>query len=269
MLESDSVDAVYIPLPNSLHAEWTLKSLASGKHVLCEKPFALSEREAREAVSAAQDSGLVLMEAFMYRLNPQTARLADIASGGEIGMVRQAVAEFGHRIEDPTHVVGIGSLGGGALADLGCYCASGLRLVFDAEPIRAFARARFDEDGADRESSGILEFEQGLGLLSCGLSSASRESLIVTGTEGRATLTAPFRPDRSGGEILLTRDGETTTETFEPGDPYRLELEEFAAAVREGRTPAVGPGEILGNTRTLEALLSSARSGGSSRELSG
>jgi predicted dehydrogenase len=268
LLESDDVDAVYIPLPNSLHAEWTLRSLAAGKHVLCEKPFALTHREAKEAVSSARASGLALMEGFMYRFNPQTARLAEISSGGEIGTVRQAVAEFGHRIDDPTHVVGIGSLGGGALADVGCYCASGLRLVFGSEPVGASARARFDEDGADRESSGLLEFEQGLGVLSCGLSSASRESLTVTGTEGRATLRAPFRSDNSGGEILLTRGGETTTETFEPGDPYRLELEEFAAAVREGRDPAIGPDEILGNARAVEALLTSARSGGSSQEIS-
>lgn len=267
LLQSDDVDAVYIPLPNSLHAEWTLKSLAAGKHVLCEKPFALTHREAREAVSAARDSGLALMEGFMYRFSPQTTRLAEISSGGEIGVVRQAVAEFGHRIEDPTHVVGIGSLGGGALADLGCYCAGGLRLVFGSEPTGASARAHFDEDGADREISGLLEFEQGLGVLSCGISSARRESLTVTGTEGRATLRAPFRSDKSGGEILLTRNGETTTETFEPGDPYRLELEEFATAVREGRDPATGPDEILGNARAVEALLVSARSGGSSQEI--
>jgi predicted dehydrogenase len=268
LLESDDVDAVYIPLPNSLHAEWTVKSLAAGKHVLCEKPFALTHREAEEAVSAARASGLALMEGFMYRFNPQTARLAEISSGGEIGVVRQAVAEFGHRIDDPTHVVGIGSLGGGALADLGCYCAGGLRLVFGSEPVGASARARFDEDGADRESSGLLEFDSGLGTLSCGLESARRESLTVTGTEGRATLRSPFRSDKSGGEILLTRNGETTTETFEPGDPYRLELEEFAAAVSEGREPATGPEEILGNARALEALLASARSGGSSQRIS-
>lgn len=205
----------------------------------------------------------------MYRFSPQTARLAEVVEGGGIGEVRQAVAEFGHRLDDPADVRGVGSLGGGALGDVGCYCVSGLRLVFGSEPVGASARARFDGEGADREISGVLEFESGFGALSCGLDSARRESLTVTGTEGRATLRAPFRPDKAGGEILLTRGDETTTETFEPGDPYRLELEELAAAVRERRDPAVGPGEIRGNARALDALLSSARSGGSAREVDG
>ncbi|WP_047863859.1 Gfo/Idh/MocA family protein [Rubrobacter aplysinae] len=266
LLQSEDVEAVYIPLPNSLHAEWTMKALSAGKHVLCEKPFALDPEEAAEAVEKARGSGLALMEGFMYRFSPQTERLAEIASGGEIGTVRQAVAEFGHRLDDPSDVRGVGSLGGGALGDVGCYCVSGLRLLFGSEPSGASARARFDGEGsdaADREISGILEFESGFGTISCGLDSARRESLTVTGTEGRATLRAPFRPDKSGGEILLTRGDETTTETFEPGDPYRLELEDFAGAVREGRDPAVGPGEILGNARALGELLASARSGGS------
>lgn len=267
LLESDIVEAVYIPLPNSLHAEWTLKALTAGKHVLCEKPFALNSAEAEEAISAAQRSSLALMEGFMYRFSPQTARLAEIVSNGEIGTVRQAVAEFGHRLDDPADVRGVGALGGGALGDVGCYCVSGLRLVFGSEPVGASARARFDGEGADREISGILEFEAGFGAVSCGLASARRESLTITGTEGRATLRAPFRPDKSGGEILLTRGDEIATETFEPGDPYRLELEELAAAVREGREPAIGPSEIRGNASALDALLSSARSGGSPQEV--
>lgn len=269
LLESDNVDAVYIPLPNSLHAEWTLEALSAGKHVLCEKPFSLDAAEAEQAVSKARETGLALMEGFMYRFSPQTARLAEIVSGGGIGPVRQAVAEFGHRLDDPADVRGVGSLGGGALGDVGCYCVSGLRLVFGSEPLGASARARFDEEGADREISGLLEFEEGFGTLSCGLSSARRESLTITGTEGRATLRAPFRPDKSGGEIVLTRGDETTTETFEPGDPYRMELEELAAAVREGREPTVGTEEILGNARALDALLASARSGGSPQTIAG
>jgi D-xylose 1-dehydrogenase (NADP+, D-xylono-1,5-lactone-forming) len=266
LLQSDAVEAVYIPLPNSLHGEWTLKALAAGKHVLCEKPFAL-DSAAEKAISAARNGGLALMEGFMYRFSPQTARLAELVSDGEIGTVRQAVAEFGHRLDDPADVRGVGSLGGGALGDVGCYCVSGLRLVFGSEPVEASARARFDKEGAEREFSGVLEFESGFGTISCGLDSARRESLTITGSEGRATLSAPFRPDRGGGEIHITRSGETTTETFEPGDPYRLELEELAAAVRERRDPAVGPEEIRGNARALDALLSSAHSGSPSRKV--
>ena len=262
LLESEEVEAVYIPLPNSLHVEWTRRALQAGKHVLCEKPFALDAAEAEETVEAASDTGLTLMEGFMYRLHPQSLRLRELVESGAIGTVRHAVAEFGHRLDDPEDVRGIGSLGGGALGDVGCYCVSGLRLVFGSEPRRAAAFARFDEDSADLDLAGTLEFDEGLGLISCSISSGRRERLEVTGTEGLLRLEAPFRADKAGGKIEILRDDESSAETFEAGEPYRLELEEFAAAVRGGRESAVGPQEMLGNARALSALLSSAREGG-------
>ncbi|MDQ3793967.1 MAG: Gfo/Idh/MocA family oxidoreductase, partial [Actinomycetota bacterium] len=141
LLEEESIEAVYIPLPNSMHVEWTLRSLSAGKHVLCEKPFSLDAGGAERAVEAARGAGLALMEGFMFRLHPQTRRLRDLLSGGAVGEVRQAVAQFGHRLDDPDDVRGVGSLGGGSLGDVGCYCVSALRLVFGAEPRRASAFA--------------------------------------------------------------------------------------------------------------------------------
>ncbi|CAN5691466.1 Gfo/Idh/MocA family oxidoreductase [soil metagenome] len=262
LVESDAVDAVYIPLPNSMHVEWTSKALEAGKHVLCEKPFALEASGAEAAVELARESGLTLMEGFMFRLHPQTLRLREIIAGGGIGVVRQVVAQFGHRLDDPDDVRGIGSLGGGSLGDVGCYAVSGVRLAFGGEPRRASAFARFDEDGADRELAGVLEFDEGVGIISCSISSARREWLEIVGTDGRITLDAPFRADKAGGKMEITRSGETETESFEEGNPYLAELEEFAAAVREARDPAVGPDEILGNARSISALLTSARMGG-------
>lgn len=262
LVESDAVDAVYIPLPNSMHVEWTSKALEAGKHVLCEKPFALEASGAEAAVELARESGLTLMEGFMFRLHPQTLRLREIIAGGGIGVVRQVVAQFGHRLDDPDDVRGIGSLGGGSLGDVGCYAVSGVRLAFGGEPRRASAFARFDEDGADRELAGVLEFDEGVGIISCSISSARRERLEIIGSDGRITLDAPFRADKAGGKMEITRSGETETESFEEGNPYLAELEEFAAAVREARDPAVGPDEILGNARSISALLTSARMGG-------
>ena len=262
LLESDAVEAVYIPLPNSLHVEWTLRAVEAGKHVLCEKPFALDAAEAEGAVEAANAAGLTLMEGFMYRLHPQSLRLRELVESGAVGTVRHAVAEFGHRLDDPEDVRGIGSLGGGSLGDVGCYCVSGLRLAFGSEPRRAAAFARFDEDGADLDFAGTLEFDEGLGTVSCSISSGRRERLEVTGTEGVLGLEAPFRPDKAGGSIEILQDDGSTVETFEADEPYRRELEEFAAAVREKREPAVGPREMLGNARALGALLRSAREGG-------
>ena len=176
------------------------------------------------------------------------------------------MAEFGHRLDDPTDVRGIGALGCGTLGDVGCYCVSALRLAFGAEPLRASAFARFDEEGADRELAGVLEFDSGVGIVSSSISSARRERMEVVGEEGTISLDAPFRADKAGSKMEITRGGETFTETFEAADPYHAELEEFAAAIREGREPAVGPREILGNARAIEALLESARSGGRARE---
>ena len=145
LLEDTNVEAVYIPLPNSMHVEWTLKALAAGKHVLCEKPFALEAAGAERAIEDAERAGLTLMEGFMFRLHPQTLRLRELLSGGAVGAVRQAVAEFGHRLDDSEDVRGISSLGGGSLGDVGCYCVSALRLAFGSEPHRASVFARFDE----------------------------------------------------------------------------------------------------------------------------
>ncbi len=158
LLESAQTDAVYVPLPNSMHVEWTTKALEAGKHVLCEKPFSLDTDGARRAVEMAKEKNLALMEGFMYRFHPQTFRLAEILRSGAIGEIRHAVAEFGHRLDDPEDVRGVGSLGGGSLGDVGCYCVSGLRLAFGSEPIRATAFGRFDEWGADRDLGGVLEF---------------------------------------------------------------------------------------------------------------
>ena len=267
LLESSEVDAVYIPLPNSMHVEWTLKALEAGKHVLCEKPFALDAAGAQRAVDTARDAGLTLMEGFMFRLHPQTLRLQEIIAGGDIGTVRQVVAQFGHRLEDPEDVRSAGLLGGGALGDVGCYAVSGTRLAFGGEPRRASAFARFKEDDADAELAGVLEFDEGLGIVSCSISSARRERMEIIGTDGKITLRAPFQADKSGGEMIVTRGGETETESFEESNPYLSELEEFTTAVREGRDPAVGPDEILGNARAIGALLQSAREGGRPQSL--
>jgi len=267
LLESPDVDAIYVPLPNSLHVEWTLKAIAAGKHVLCEKPFALNAAEAERAVEAARGANLTLMEGFMYRFHPQMRRLGELVRGGAIGEVRQVVAEFGHRVDDPEDVRIIGSLGGGALGDVGCYCVSGVRLAFGSEPKRATAFARYADDGADEELAGVLEFDGGLGFVSCSTSSARRERLEVVGTDGRVTLHAPFRADKAGGTLEISRGVELDAEHFETGAPYLAELEEFAAAILEGRETAIGPAEILGNARAIDALLDSARAGGGGRSL--
>jgi len=262
LLWSAEVDAVYIPLPNSMHVEWTLKAVEAGKHVLCEKPFSQKANDAEKAVEAAREAGLALMEGFMYRLHPQTLRLEELLREGVVGEVRQAIAEFGHRIDDPEDVRIVGALEGGSLGDVGCYCVNVLRLAFGSEPVQASAFGRFAGDGADEELAGVLEFDGGLGFVSCSTTSARRERLEIVGADGRITLNAPFRADKEGGLIEIQSGGEKTVERFGEDDPYAAELEEFASAIRERRDPKIGPAEIVGNARAIEALLKSARAGG-------
>ncbi len=265
------VGKVDIALPsatqNEVSGEEAKALIEAGKHVLCEKPFSLDAAAAREAVEKARENGLALMEGFMYRFHPQTARLREILDSGAIGEVRQVVAEFGHRLNDPEDVRGAGSLGGGSLGDVGCYCVSGLRLAFGSEPVRATAFGRFDDEGADRDIGGVLEFEGGVGLISCSISSSRRERLEIVGTDGRITLHTPFRADKIGGEMEVHYGIKPENESFQGGDPYKEELEEFARAIHEGRDPAVGPDEILGNARAIDALLRSARAGGAPQEV--
>ena len=262
LLQSPEVDAVYIPLPNSMHVEWTLKAIEAGKHVLCEKPFSQKANDTERAVEAAREARLALMEGFMYRLHPQTLRLEELLREDAVGEVQQAMAEFGHRIDDPEDVRIVGGLEGGSLGDVGCYCINALRFAFGLEPVHASAFGRFAADGADEELAGVLEFDGGLGFVSCSTTSARRERLEIVGADGRITLNAPFRADKEGGSIEIQRGGEKTVECFGEDDPYAAELEEFASAIRERRDPKIGPAEIVGNARAIEALLKSARAGG-------
>jgi D-xylose 1-dehydrogenase (NADP+, D-xylono-1,5-lactone-forming) len=156
LLESADVDAIYIPLPNSMHVEWSLKALEAGEHVLCEKPLSQDAEEARKVVVAAGNRSLTLMEGFMYRLHPQTVCLGELLAQGAVGEVRRVIVESGHRIDDPEDVRIVDSLEGGSLGDVGCYCVSGVRLSFGSEPRRASAFTRFAKDGADEELAGVL-----------------------------------------------------------------------------------------------------------------
>src|SRR5689334_14308924 len=162
MLADRSVDAIYLSLPNSLHHKWTLRSIRAGKHVLCEKPFAMNAEEAAEMIDVAQREGRVLIEAFMYRAHPQTRAIVQAVRGGKIGRLQVIRTSFCYRT---TRIAGnvrfVRELGGGALMDVGCYCLSFSRLLAGAEPTSAHAVAKFHESGVDEITSGVLGFADG------------------------------------------------------------------------------------------------------------
>jgi D-xylose 1-dehydrogenase (NADP+, D-xylono-1,5-lactone-forming) len=254
LLADDDLEAVYIPLPNSLHVPWTVRALEAGKHVLCEKPLTRRASDAEAAFDAADRAGRLLMEAFMWRYHPSTEALVRLA--GEIAPLRVVRAAFGFQLPaDPANVRWQGALEGGALMDVGCYCVSALRLL-GGEPERVSGEAVPGGDGVDVRFAGVLRLPGDvLGTFDCGFDVPGRGTVEVVGDGGTLASYDPWH----GLAPRLTRDGEDVP--VAAADPYRLELEDFSAAIREGHEPRLGRADAVGQARTLEALYAAAESG--------
>jgi len=252
LLADDEVEAVYVPLPNSLHVPWSIKALEAGKHVLCEKPLTRRAADAEAAFDAAERAGRLLMEGFMWRYHPQTEALARLAR--EIAPLRLVRAAFGFSLPpDPANVRWQSALEGGALMDVGCYCVSALRLL-GGEPEEVSAEAVEGGDGVDARLAAVLRLPGGvLGTFDCGFDVAPRGVIEVVGEGGTLVAEDPWH----GRSPRLTRDGAEVP--VEAADPYALEVEDFSAAIREGRPPRLGREDAVGQARALEALHESAR----------
>jgi D-xylose 1-dehydrogenase (NADP+, D-xylono-1,5-lactone-forming) len=260
LLADDEVDAVYVSLPNGLHVDWSARSLEAGKHVLCEKPLDRRAADVERAFAAAEAAGRVLTEAFMWRHNPQTRRLRELLNEGAVGAVRTIRASFSFPLARPGDVRWAPELDGGALMDVGCYCVSGARLVAGAEPVRVRGAQVTTESGVDTRFAAVLEFPGDvLATFDCGFDVAHRHDLEVAGEEGVLRLADPWHARRPAIEVR--RGPESELVEVEPQDSYRLELEDLAAAVRDGRPPLLGREDALGQARTIEALYASAAEG--------
>jgi D-xylose 1-dehydrogenase (NADP+, D-xylono-1,5-lactone-forming) len=247
LLADDDVDAVYIPLPNSLHVPWSVRALGAGKHVLCEKPLTRRAADAEAAFDAAERAGRLLMEAFMWRYHPQTEALVRLA--GEIAPLRVVRAAFGFPLPaDPANVRWQSMLEGGSLMDVGCYCISALRLL-GGEPEQVAGEAVAGGDGVDARFAGVLRFPGGvLGTFDSGFDVPPRGVIEVVGEGGTLVAQDPWH----GVSPRLTRDGEELP--VEAVNPYRLELEDLSSAIRDGRPPRLGREDAVGQARTIEAL---------------
>jgi len=235
LLADPDVDAVYLPLPNSLHLPWALRALAAGKHVLCEKPLALNAWEAEQLAEAARTAGCLLMEAVMYRFHPRMRELAASLAGAEI---RHLYASFGFRIDAPGNYRLRPELGGGALMDVGCYVADVARwLVGEPERVEAVMR----RDGVDMSCSAVLGFPGGaLATLYASFESPQYEELVVVCADRVVRVPKPFTAWR------------------DPHDPYRLMVEAFTEAARSG-SPAPLPVESsIANLRLLDRIRDAA-----------
>jgi D-xylose 1-dehydrogenase (NADP+, D-xylono-1,5-lactone-forming) len=251
LLADPDVEAVYIPLPNSLHVPWSVRALEAGKHVLCEKPLARRAADAEAAFDAAERAGRLLMEAFMWRYHPQTEALVRLAQ--EIAPLRVIRAAFGFPLpDDPSNVRLQSALEGGALMDVGCYCVSALRLL-GGEPERVAGEAVAGGDGIDARFAGVLRFPGGvLGTFDCGFDVPPRGVIEVVGEGGTLVAEDPWH----GLSPRLTRDGDEVP--VEAANPYARELEDFSTAIREARAPRLGRQDAVGQARAIELLYAAA-----------
>jgi D-xylose 1-dehydrogenase (NADP+, D-xylono-1,5-lactone-forming) len=261
LLADPDVEAVYLPLPNSMHVEWSIRALEAGKHVLCEKPMDRRVAAVRRAFEVAEQAGLILIEAFMYRHNPQTKKAKELVAGGAVGDLRLVRGSFGFTLDRPQDVRLQADLDGGALMDVGCYCVSGARL-FCGEAEVAIGRQVLAPGGVDIRFAGTLTFpEEVMAHFDCGLDVPFSSLLEVVGSQGTLRLPSPFLIEDPGIELL--REGEPVERLeLEPAGSYRLEFEDMGAAIRNGGKPLLGREDAIGQARAIEALHRSAGKGG-------
>ncbi len=261
LLEDPTIDAVYVPLPNHLHAEWTVRAALAGKHVLCEKPIALSVAELDGIEASAREAAVVVAEAFMYRHHPQTLKVKELVAAGAIGDVRFVRGTFSFPLTRPDDVRLRPEWGGGCLWDVGCYPLSLARFVLGTEPVQVFGSAVLGPTGIDETFAGQLVFPGDvLVQIDAGFRSPVRAELEIAGTTGVIRVRHPWKP-REDQPIVLVRDGEVETVPVAAKDRYRLEIEDLAEAASSGRGPRVSLTESRGNLKTICALLRSAREG--------
>jgi len=265
LLANDGIDAVYIPLPNSLHREWTIKAAEAGKHVLCEKPLALSEAECMHMNDAAEANGVKLMEAFMYRFHPRTEKILRMLRDGNLGDIRMISSVFTFRLTRPDNIRLDPDLGGGSLMDVGCYCVNLSRTAAGCEPVEAQAIAVQSKSGVDEMMAGTLRFPNDLlASFQCGLNTRRRESYEIGGTEAYLKVSDAFLPGDDDVVIEEYRDQAGPAIHPIPGsDEYRNMVEHFANCVINDTAPRYPASEAALNMRTIEALYASARAGGS------
>lgn len=266
LLDDPDVDAVYIPLPNHLHTEWTIRAALAGKHVLCEKPLATSSADAQRMVDACSESGVVLMEAFMYRLHPAWRAVVEMVHSGRIGQLVSIQSWFSYYNDDPANIRNVLEYGGGALMDIGCYSVNLSRLLFADEPIGVEASVTRDPtSGVDIVTSAILEFEQGTSTFTCSIRAEPDQRVHIYGSDGRISLDIPFNPPPDQQtSIRLTAGGAPPTDpavetiTFDPVDQYRLQAEQFSEAVLARTAPPIPADDGVANMSVIEQIFAAA-----------
>jgi len=264
LLADPEIDAIYNPLPNHLHVDWSIKALQAGKHVLCEKPLGLDTADAKRLVDAATDfPNLKVMEAFMYRFHPQWKTACSWARTGKIGRLRTVQTLFSYYNDDPNNIRNQADIGGGGLMDIGCYCISLSRFLFDKRPDRVQGIVEKDPSlNTDILTSGIMDFGEGTGTFTCSTQLFYYQRVQIFGTKGRIEIEIPFNapPDRETRMWLETKDGIEET-VFPICDQYALQGDAFAKSILED-TPVPTPlSDAIDNMSVIDAVFKSGKSG--------
>ena len=263
LLDDPDIDAVYIPLPNHLHKEWVIKAAKKGKHVLVEKPAALSAEEAQEMIEACSEQGVKFMEAFMYQLHPQHARVKEIIASGEIGEVKLIKSSHSFYLNNREADIRMDkAMGGGSIYDVGSYCIQAIRHLTESEPVKIQAIAELDEaTGIDLTSSVYMKMENGVkAMFDCSFDMINRNEYEVVGTKGKIKVPFAFRPDINGGigKVIVQNNGMSREEKIF-GDIYRMEIEQFSHAILTDGEPVITVESTIKNMQVLDKCYESIR----------
>jgi len=265
LLADAEIDAIYNPMPNHMHVDWSIKALQAGKHVLCEKPIGLSSAEGQQLVDAAkQFPNLKIMEAFMYRLHPQWQRAKQLVDEGKIGQLRTMQSFFSYFNLDANNIRNQADIGGGGMMDIGCYNVSLSRFIFGAEPKRVLGIAEFDPQfQTDRLASGILDFGNGTATFTCSTQLSPYQRVNIFGTEGRIEIEIPFNAPPDKPCRMWHQQGDKIEEiVFDICDQYTIEFDLFSLAVLNDTAVPTPLEDAVANMKAIEAIFESSKSGG-------
>jgi predicted dehydrogenase len=263
LLNDPDIEMVFIPLPNHLHVEWIKKSADAGKHILCEKPIAMNATEAIDAVKYAADKGVLLMEAFMYRFQPQWIRAKEICDLGEIGSIVSIQTIFSYNNPDPNNIRNIAEFGGGALMDIGCYGISVPRYIFGREPLRVMSLIERDNGfKTDKHTSAVLDFGGAQATFTVSTQTHPFQKVFIHGSAGNIIIQIPFNTFVDVPAIITVQTGvgERNIE-FLPSDQYGLQFDAFAESIRSNIPVPIPPEDAVNNMKVIDAVVRSAESG--------
>ncbi|WP_317851410.1 Gfo/Idh/MocA family protein [Neobacillus bataviensis] len=264
LLIDQEIEAVYIPLPNHLHKQWVIEAAKQGKHVLVEKPAALTAEETQEMVDCCRENNVIFMEAFMHQFHPQHHRVREIVTSGEIGEIKFMRACFSYFLKDElTNIRLKKEMGGGSIYDIGCYCIHAIRNIMESEPVRVEVFAELDpRTGIDRSAIVYMKLENGINtVFDCSFDMSFRQEYEIVGTKGRITVPAAYRPDvaDNAGLVLIESEHGKRSEMIS-ADQYKMQIDHFSQAVIEGYEPSYSAENTLQNMRVIDACYKSIES---------